>query len=134
MSATPPNPSTRPRLVDTAFWCWVCGAILTAALGMLTLSQGGHPFIYAAGGLLIIAGLGLGYLAGRARRREGKFANAAVGLAMASVAFLALLLLFGAGAVVICIVAVTMALLIAGSVLVQRAAAQEWFEGAGGAS
>jgi hypothetical protein len=134
MSATPPNPSTRPRVVDTAFWCWVSGAILTAALGMLTLSQGGHPFIYAAGGLLIIAGLGLGYLAGRARRREGKFANAAVGLAMASVAFLALLLLFGAGAVVICIVAVTMALLIAGSVLVQRAAVQEWFEGAGGAS
>jgi hypothetical protein len=133
MSATPPNPSSRPRIVDTAFWCWVSGAVLTAALGMLTLSQGGHPFVYAAGGLMIAAGLGLGYLAGRARRGEGRFAGAAVGLAMASVAFLALLLLFGAGAVIICIVAVTMALLIAGSVLVQRGVAQEWFEEAGGA-
>ena len=130
MSAMPPNPSTRPRIVDTAFWCWVSGAVLTSALGMLTLSQGGHPFIYLSGGLLIIAGLGLGYLAGRARRREGKFASAAVGLAMASVAFLALLLLFGAGAIVICIVVGTMALLIAGSVLVQRASVQDWFEGA----
>ena len=129
MPLTPPSPD-RPRIVDTAFWCWVSGAVLTAALGMLTLSQGGHPFIYLAGGLLFAAGLGQAYLAGRARKREGRFAAAGVGLAMASVVFLAMLLLFGAGIAVIAIVAVTMALLVVGSLMIRRDEARQWYEAA----
>ncbi len=44
-------------------------------------------------------GLAQGYLAGRARKGMKRFASAGVGLAMASVAFLAaLLLLVGVGA------------------------------------
>lgn len=129
MPATPSSPD-RPRIVDTAFWCWVAGAVLTSALGMLTLSQGGHPFMFVAGALLFAAGLGQAFLAGRARRREPRFAAAGVGLAMASIVFLAMLLLFGAGIVVLAIVAVTMVLLIVGSLLIRRDEARQWLEGA----
>ena len=59
-----------------------------------------------------------------------RFANAGVGLAMATVAYLAVLLVLGGVAVLgVLIVAVIMILLITGSVLMQRAASQQWFDG-----
>lgn len=123
----PDTPAQRPRIVDTAFWCWVTAAVLIAALGMLTLSQGGAPLVIITGVLLIAAGLAQGYLAGRARRGEARFASACVGLAMASVAFMALLLLLGAGIAVIAIVGVSMILLITGALLLRREPVREWF-------
>jgi uncharacterized membrane protein YjjP (DUF1212 family) len=123
----PDTPAQRPRVVDTAFWCWVTAAVLIAALGMLTLSQGGAPLVIVTGVLLLAAGLAQGYLAGRARRGEARFASAGVGLAMASVAFMALLLLLGAGIAVIAIVGVSMILLITGALLLRREPVRDWF-------
>ena len=128
MSATPPAPSSRPRTVDAAFWCWVVGAILTAALGMLIAGQNSTLFFRLAGVLLVVVGLAQGYLAGRTRKGQTRFASAGVGLAMASVAFLAVLILFGGKPLGVLAVAVIMILLIAGSVLIQRGSAQKWLE------
>ena len=133
MSATPPVPSSRPRIVDAAFWCWLGAAALTALLGLLMATQSAAStalFFRLAGGLLVVVGLVHGYLAGRARKRQLKFASAGVGLAMSSVAFLAVLLLFGSSIVGILFVAAIMILMITGSVLIQRRSAQDWFEAA----
>ena len=133
MSATPPVPSTRPRIVDAAFWCWVGASVLAAALGLLMATQDSDataPFFRWAGILLVVVGLVHGYLAGRARKRQLRFASAGVGLAMSSVAFLAVLLLFGSSVLGIIFVAAIMILMITGSVLIQRGSAQEWFEAA----
>jgi hypothetical protein len=131
MSATPPVPSKRPRIVDAAFWCWIAAAALTALLGLLMATQSAAstaPFFRLAGVLLVVVGLGHGYVAGRARKGQLRFASAGVGLAMSSVAFLAVLLLFGSSIVGIIFVAAIMILMITGSVLIQRGSAQEWFE------
>lgn len=129
MSATPPVPPGRPRIVDAAFWCWLGAAFLTAALGLLMATQGTSPlFFRLAGGLLVAVGLAQGFLAGRARSGQLRFASAGVGLAMASVAFLAVLLLFGSSLLGIVFVAAIMVLMITGSVLIQRGSAREWFE------
>jgi hypothetical protein len=131
MSATPPAPSNRPRIVDAAFWCWLAAAVLTAALGLLMATQGSAStplFFRLAGVLLVVVGLAQGYLAGRARKGQLRFASAGVGLAMSSVAFLAVLLLFGSSILGIGFVAAIMILMITGSVLIQRGSAQEWFE------
>jgi hypothetical protein len=131
MSATPPAPSNRPRIVDAAFWCWLAAAVLTAVLGLLMVTQAtaNTPlFFRLAGALLVVVGLAQGFVAGRARKRQLRFASAGVGLAMSSVAFLAVLLLFGSSILGIVVVAVIMILMITGSVLIQRGSAQEWFE------
>jgi hypothetical protein len=128
MSATPPAPSNRPRIVDAAFWCWLAAAVLTAALGLLMATQNAPLFFRLAGVLLVVVGVAQGYLAGRARKRQLRFASAGVGLAMSSVAFLAVLLLFGSSLLGIAFVAAIMILMITGSVLIQRGSAQEWFE------
>jgi hypothetical protein len=133
MSATSPAPSNRPRIVDAAFWCWLAAAVLTAALGLLMATQSSAStllFFRLAGGVLVVVGLAHGYLAGRAHKGQLRFASAGVGLAMASVAFLAVLLLFGSSILGIIFVAAIMALMITGSVLIQRGPAQEWFEAA----
>ena len=85
-------------------------------------------FFRLAGVLLVVVGLVQGYLAGRARKGQLRFASAGVGLAMSSVAFLAVLLLFGSSILGIAFVAAIMILMITGSVLIQRGSAQEWFE------
>jgi len=131
MSATPPAPSNRPRIVDAAFWCWLAAAVLTAALGLLMATQASATtplFFRLAGVLLVVVGLVQGYLAGRARKGQLRFASAGVGLAMSSVAFLAVLLLFGSSILGIAFVAAIMILMITGSVLIQGGSAQEWFE------
>jgi hypothetical protein len=131
MSATPPAPSNRPRIVDAAFWCWLAAAVLTAVLGLLMATQASANtalFFRLAGALLVIVGLAQAYLAGRARKGQLRFASAGVGLAMTSVAFLAVLLLFGSSIFGIVFVATIMILMITGSVLIQRGSAQEWFE------
>src|ERR1700710_3159354 len=115
MSATPPTPTTRPRAVNVAFGCWVAGDVLTAALGLLLITSPAPTFIRAAGGLIIAVALAHGFLAGRARKGYKRFAYAGVGLSLAAIAFLAVLLLFGASLVAILIVATIMILMITGS-------------------
>lgn len=122
--------SSRPRTVTAAFWCWLVAAIVTAALGMMIASFTTALFFQVAGLILIVVGLAQGYLAGRARKGSKRFASAAVGLAMASVAYLGVLLVFGGLALFgVLIVAVIMVLCITGSALSQRAASQQWYDG-----
>lgn len=124
----PDIPAERPRVVDIAFWCWVGGAILTAALGMIALSKGGHPVIYGGGALLAAAGLALGYLAGRARGGDARFARAATTLATTTVALLAVVLLTfpNVGLFGLAMIAVAMVGLMTGAVLVRRESVREW--------
>ena len=132
MSATPPTPTTRPRAVNVAFGCWVAADILTAAFGLLMISMLTPTFLRAVGGLLVVVGVAHGFLAGRTRTGNKRFAYAGVALALATVAFLAVLLLFGASIIGIAIVAVIMILLITGSALIQGKPAQAWFDSEGG--
>jgi hypothetical protein len=128
MSATPPTPTSRPRVVNVAFGCWVAADILTAALGLLLISSPAPIFIRAAGGLIVVVALAHGFLAGRSRRGYKRFAYAGVGLSLATVAFLAILLLFGASLIAILIVAFIMGLMITGSAMMQGKPAQAWFD------
>jgi uncharacterized membrane protein YjgN (DUF898 family) len=132
MSATSPTPLSRPRVVNAAFGCWVAADVLTAALGLLLITSPAPMFIRAAGGLLIAVGLAHGFLAGRARGGNKRFEYAGVALSLASVALLALLLLFGASLIAIVIVATIMILTIAGSAMMQGKPAQAWFDGEDG--
>lgn len=125
----PPSstPVDRPTSVVVAFWCWVVAAVLTAAQGLWVGTQSGMPTFYrAAAVLVVVVGLAQGYLAGRARAGQLRFANAALGLALASVVFLAVLLLFGGGGVIT--VGVIIVLLIVGAVFSRRPSSLQWFE------
>ncbi|TPG31485.1 hypothetical protein EAH80_23670 [Mycobacterium hodleri] len=106
-------------------------AVLITAFGLLLATQrtpGTPLFVQLAGVLLVGVGLAQGFLAGWARKGKRRFANAGVGLAMASIVLLALLLLFGASVLGIAIVGLIMILLITGSALIRRASTQRWFD------
>lgn len=129
MPESPVSDAGRPRTITVTFWCWLVAAILTAAFGMLIASFTTALFFQLAGLILVLVGLALGYLAGRARKGSKRFANAGVGLALASVAYLAVLLIVGGIAVFgALIVAVIMILLITGAAMNQRATSQQWYD------
>jgi hypothetical protein len=119
-------PVQRPRIVNAAFWCWLAAAVLLAALGLLlALNQANVPvFLRGAGTLFAVAGLALGYLAGRTRTGHTRFRRAAVGLALILVVLLAMFILIGGGGI---LWVLPMILALVGAVLVMRPAAQEWF-------
>lgn len=119
-------PLQRPRIVNIAFWCWLGAAVLLAALGLLlALNKANVPiFLRGAGALFVVAGLALGYLAGRTRTGHTRFRRAAVALALIVVVLLALFILLGGGGV---LWVLPMILTLAGAVLVMRPSAQEWF-------
>ena len=77
--------------------------------------------------MLALAGLALGYLAGRTGRADA-FRRAAVGLAMALVVLLALFILVGGGGV---LWVLPMILTLTGAVLIMRPSAQQWFPAEG---
>ena len=74
--------------------------------------------------LFAVAGLALGYLAGRTRTGHAGFRRAAVGFALALVVVLALFILMSGGGV---LWVLPMILTLAGAVLIMRPSAQEWF-------
>ena len=119
-------PLQRPRAVNAAFWCWIVAAVSLAALGLLLALNRAHlpVFLRGAGLVLAVAGLALGYLAGRARAGLTAFRRAAVALAMALVVVLALFILIGGGGVLFLL---PMILTLAGAVLIMRPSVQEWF-------
>jgi hypothetical protein len=125
----PSAPVDRPRSVVVAFWCWVVAAGLTAAMGLFTATQSRLLFLQVAGAILVVVGLALAFLAGRARKGQKQFANAAVGLSLAGVVYFVLLLLTGGGGVIT--FGVIMILLITGSFMSQRPTSQQWYESQG---
>jgi hypothetical protein len=116
----------RPRIVTVAFWCWLVASVLLVAFGMLlALSPDPLPVLFrGAGALFAAAGLGLGYLAGRARLGQPRFRRAAVALALAIVVLLALFALMSRGPVWLLVMIVTMV----GAILMMRPSAQNWFD------
>lgn len=123
----PPGSDGRPGTVNAAYYCWLAGASVTAAMGLLMLTYPVTAY-KMVGVVLLGVGLGLGFLAGRARRGDPRFSRAALGLAMGSVAFLALILLFLPIPIgVVGLIAVAVVALIAGSVLNQRPASSAWY-------
>ena len=119
-------PLQRPRIVSAAIWCWLAAAVLLAALGLLLALNKAHipVFLRGAAALFLVAGLALGYLAGRTRAGHTRYRRAAVGLALALVVLLAMFILVGGGGV---LWVLPMILALAGAILVMRPSAQEWF-------
>ena len=127
MSASSPAPPSRPRPVNLAFWVWLVAAALTAALGLMQLTQNAPLFFRLIGVVLVVAGLAQGFLTGRARNGDPRFARAATALALATVVLNAIMLfMFGAGPLALIALAVIMALLIAGTFYITRPEATTW--------
>ncbi|WP_193044470.1 hypothetical protein [Mycolicibacterium baixiangningiae] len=139
-----PIPS-RPRVVEIAFWALVAGAVLLIVGGLLaatvtfeTARSAMDPevtnekvrdylTVYRGMGIgAVLAGAGLAFVAGRARRGDAKFRRATVALALA-IAVVLVMLAAGAG------VGQPMTLLallpiVVGTVLLTRRSAAGWFE------
>lgn len=119
-------PQSRPRVVNAGFWCWVAASVLLVAFGLLlAFSPDNLPMVFRGmGALFAAAGLGLGFLAGRARLGEARFRRAAIGLSLAIVIILALFALYSRGPVWLLMMILTMV----GAVLMMQPPAQEWFD------
>jgi hypothetical protein len=122
MSAPVP---ARPRIVDAVFWLWLLAAIALVVLGMLmALTQGDLPPVFRGAGIMFaVAGLALGYLAGRTRAGHARMRRAAVGLALALGVLLALFTLMTGGVLWL----IPMILTMVAAVLIMRPSAQDWF-------
>jgi peptidoglycan/LPS O-acetylase OafA/YrhL len=120
---TAPHP--RPRVVSAGFWCWAAAAVLLVAFGLLlAFSPDSLPTLFRGMGVLFAAtGLGLGFLAGRARLGDERFRRAAIALSLAIVIVLALFALYSRGPVWLLMMILTMV----GAVLMMRPPAQTWF-------
>ena len=120
-----PVPARRPRIVEAVFWCWLVAAISLVLLGLLMgLTRGNLPTVYRGAGIIFaVAGLALGYLAGRTRAGHAGLRRAAVGLSLALVVLLALFTLMTGGILWL----IPMILTMVGAVLVLRPSAQDWF-------
>jgi peptidoglycan/LPS O-acetylase OafA/YrhL len=117
---------SRPRVVTAGFWCWAGAAVLLVAFGLLlAFSPDSLPTLFrGVGALFAASGLGLGFLAGRARLGDERFRRAAVALALAIVVVLALFALYSQGTVWLLLV---MILTMLGAVLMMRPPALKWF-------
>jgi peptidoglycan/LPS O-acetylase OafA/YrhL len=118
-------PQSRPRVVSAGFWCWAAAAVLLVAFGLLlAFSPDSLPTLFRGMGVLFAAtGLGLGFLAGRARLGDERFRRAAIALSLAIVIVLALFALYSRGPVWLLMMILTMV----GAVLMMRPPAQTWF-------
>jgi peptidoglycan/LPS O-acetylase OafA/YrhL len=116
----------RPRVVSAGFWCWAAASVLLVAFGLLlAFSPDSLPTLFRGMGVLFaVSGLGLGFLAGRARIGDARFRRAAIALALAIVIVLALFALYSRGPIWLVMMILTMV----GAVLMMRPPAQEWFD------
>jgi hypothetical protein len=119
---TPADP--RPRIIEVAFWTWVAAAILLVLFGLLIATATAPVFFRGAGVVFSVAGLALGYLAGRARSGRSRFRWAAVALALTLVLLLILFDLLLRGLVWLLIVI----LLLIGAFAATRDTAHSWFD------
>ncbi|MEZ0050901.1 UPF0716 family protein affecting phage T7 exclusion [Mycobacterium sp. MAA66] len=118
----------RPRPVTVAYWCWMVAAVLLIVGGLLTATvDPALPAVFRGGGLIVVlAGVGLAFLAGRIRTGDRRFERAAVALSLAIVVAVALIVVFGVTHVLTLLALLP---LIAGMVSVRSSGAQAWFDG-----
>jgi len=114
----------RPRVVTAAYFLWAAAAVLLIANGLFFILESGIRFYQAAGVLWVLAGIGLGFLAGRTRMGDARFRRAGVAFSFALVVLLAIFSVVSHALGVLAI----MILLIIGAVLLVRPSAQAWFE------
>jgi hypothetical protein len=138
-----PSPASRPRVVEVAFWALVVGAVLLMVGGLLaatlsfdTVRQAApssisdkqlHNYLSlhrGAGVGGVLAGGGLGFLAGRTRAGDARFRRATIGLALAIIVVVGLMAVF-AGIHVLSLLALLP--IIVGMLLLTRPAATDWF-------
>jgi hypothetical protein len=118
-------PQPRPRVVTAAFWCWVVASLMLIVGGMLAASIS-LPAVFRGGGVLTaLAGAGMAFLAGRSRRGDTRFRQAAVVLSLTIIVLVALVAVLGVVHVLTLLAVIP---LIAGTVLITRPAAASWSE------
>lgn len=141
---TAPSPASRPPVVDAAFWCFLGGAVILVVGGLMASTAGledaraylpatftedqvrNYLTLYRGTGMgCVVAGVALAFLVGRARRRDQRFRLATLGLAFAIVVVIALMAV-GVGFRSL-IVLVSLLPILAGTVLITRASARDWF-------
>jgi hypothetical protein len=142
MSASP-TPS-RPRVVDIAFWLLVAGAVMLLLGGLLAATvsyetarsaidsavsnDGVRDYLTVYRGMGIgsaVVGGALAFIAGRTRRGDPKFRRATVGLALAIA--VVLVLLAAGGGIAQPIVLLSLVPIAAGTILLTRRSAADWY-------
>jgi len=127
MSASSPVPSSRPRVVNVAFWCWLAAALLLVVGGLLTATVNlpGLPGVVRAAGVLsALVGLALAFLAGKSRSGDDRFRRAATALSVATVLVIGVTAVFG---VVHILTLLGLLPLIVAMGCITRPAATNWF-------
>jgi hypothetical protein len=142
---TQPTTPARPAIVNIAFWLVLAGAVLLLAGGLLgvssavstprsafgpELSDGAVRSIVimrgGIGGLLLVTGLVLSFMAGRARNGDLRFRRTVVWLAVAVVVLVFLLTLLAPFAVTPLALFGVVPVAI-GATLFMRPASSDWF-------
>lgn len=123
--------AARPRAVRIAYWCWMVGAVLLIVGGLASAMLGSPlPLIYrGAGVIVVLAGVGMAYVAGRTRTADPRFQRTGVALSMAIVLVVAVASVVQ---LVDRLAAIALLPLIAGTVTIRSATAQAWFDGEDG--
>ena len=140
-----PTSASRPRLVDAAFWCFIGGAVIMIVGGLLAATatyeaaRAAIPSqmsddrvrtyltVYRLTGIgAVLAAGALAFLAGRARRGDGRFRFALLGMAFAVVAVV-LLMAVGVGVAQPLILLGLLPVLV-GAALMTRPAARAWYD------
>lgn len=141
-------PSRRPRLVDIAFWCFIVGAVIMLVGGLMATAAGyesvraalpstfsddqvqNYLTLYRANGIgASVVAVALAFLAGRARRGDGRLRFALLGLTFASVVVVALLAV-GLG-IAHPLIMLSLLPILVGAVLLTRPSAHAWYESEG---
>lgn len=136
---------SRPRLVDAAFWCFIGGAVIMIVGGLLAATatydaaRAAIPAemsddrvrtyltVYRLTGIgAVLGAVALSFLAGRARRGDGRFRFALLGMAFALVAVV-LLMAIGVGVAQPLILLGLLPVLV-GAALMTRPAARAWYD------
>jgi hypothetical protein len=115
-------PQSRPRVVTAAFWCWVAASVLLIVGGLIAASVSQLLVVYRGAGVLtVVAGVGMAFLAGRARTGDTRYRRAAIALSLVIVVLVAIVSVLGGAIHVLTLLAVFP--LVAGTVLITRPAA-----------
>ncbi|MGY4711986.1 hypothetical protein ACXDF8_20870 [Mycolicibacterium sp. CBM1] len=122
MTATQP----RPRAVTVAFWSLLVAGVMLVAGGLIAATASIPAIFRGAGIVCALAGVMIGFLAGRVRRGvDARFRRATLALSLLLVVLVSLLSAFG---VVHILVLLSVLPLVVGALFLSRPAAAGWFD------
>lgn len=119
------TPLPRPSSVTAAFWLWLVSAVLLVAGGLLAASASIAAFYRGAGVIFAVAGLMIGFLAGRARNGDARFRRAVVALSLGVIVLVGMCGVFGVVHVLALLAVIP---LIVAAMLASRPTASAWFD------